>query len=354
MSELIFKDLVSLANSQVYIIAEMSGNHQNSFNKAKDFVNETIKSGADIIKFQVYKPETITFKSNSEDFKVDKKSSWNKYENLYELYEKAHTPWDWIKELVIILNKKKFPWFASPFDKSAVDFLENINCPAYKLASPEITDIGLIDYIAKTKKPIILSTGLASENDLDLAVDTIKENHSQFAILKCTSAYPTPIKDLNLNAITMLKKKYNCPVGFSDHTLGFESAKTAVSLGSTIIEKHFKLDTDTSSIDEHFSARLSDLKNFKADINMIIKSLGKYTLDIEESAFSGLSGRRSLYVVKNILKGESFSFDNVKSIRPSFGLHPKYLNKVVKKKASKNIVAGTRLEEDLIDDFKLQ
>lgn len=351
MSNSIFKNLVDINNSKIYLVAEMSGNHQNSIDKAKDFVYKAIESGADIIKFQVYKPETITFRSNSKDFKVDKDSNWNKYTNLFELYEKAHTPWDWIRQLTTILNEKKFPWFASPFDNTAVDFLEKINCPAYKLASPEITDIGLIEYISKTKKPLILSTGLASEKDLDLAINTIKKIHSDFAILKCTSAYPTPIKDLNLNAIPILRKKYNCVVGFSDHTLGFESAKIAVSLGCTIIEKHFKLNEDTSSIDEHFSAKLSDLQNFKSEINMIQLALGKNTLDIEESAVGGLSGRRSLYVVKDMQKGDIFSMDNVRSIRPSYGLHPKYLKQVLGKKAKQDIVAGMRLDEKLIDNF---
>ena len=352
MSKSIFRKLVNFNNQKVFVIAEMSGNHKNSKAVAKNFIIEAMKNGADIIKFQVYKPETITFKSNNKDFRVDKSSLWNNYNNLFELYSKAYTPWDWIKELATILDKKKFPWFASPFDKTAVDFLESINCKAYKIASPEITDVGLIEYVAKTKKPIIVSTGLADEKDLDLAINTIKKIHSQFAILKCTSAYPTPPEHLNLKAIPELKKIYNCPIGFSDHTIGFDSAKTAVALGATIIEKHFKIDSDKTSIDEHFSAKLSELKNFKTEIDLVLKSLGKKTLKIENSVQGSLNGRRSLYVVKDIKKGEKFSYDNVRSIRPSFGLHPKYLKKIIKKKASKNIKSGSRLKQDLVEDFK--
>lgn len=353
MNNTIFEKLVNLKNKKIYVIAEMSGNHQNSLEVAKMFIHEAIENRADIIKFQVYKPETITFNSNNKDFRVDKDSLWNDYNNLFELYEKAHTPWNWIKELASILDKKKFPWFASPFDKTAVDFLESINCQAYKLASPEITDIGLIEYISKTKKPIVLSTGVATEIDLDLAISTLKKSHSKFAILKCTSAYPTPVSDLNLNAIPALKKKYNCPIGFSDHTIGFDSAKTAIALGSTIIEKHFKIDSDTNSVDEHFSAKLSDLKKFKTEIETIVESLGKSTLEIESSVKGSLSGRRSLYVIKDVQKGEKFTLDNIRSIRPSFGLHPKYLNEVIEKKATKNIKSGSRLEECLIQGFKI-
>ena len=352
MSNSIFKKLVSVNNKKVFVVAEMSGNHKNSKAVAKEFIMEAMENGADIIKFQVYKPETITFDSDNIDFKVDKNSLWNNYDNLFKLYSKAYTPWDWIKELAIILDKKKFPWFASPFDKTAVDFLESINCKAYKIASPEITDVGLIEYAAKTKKPIIVSTGLANEKDLDLAIKTIKKIHSNFAILKCTSAYPTPPGQLNLKAIPFLKGKYGCAVGFSDHTKGYVAAKTAVALGATIIEKHFKLDKDYSSIDSHFSANLSEIPALTNDLNTITECIGNETMEIPKSALASMSGRRSLYVVKDIQAGEYFTKENVRSIRPFYGLHPRYLKQIITKKASVNIKAGTKLTSELVVDFE--
>lgn len=329
----------------------MSGNHQSSLKAAMDFCEKAIGFKADIIKFQVYKPDTITLNSTLEDFKVESNSSWKEYEYLYELYEKAYTPWDWIESLASYLDSVKFPWFASPFDNTSIEFLEKIGCPAYKVASPEITDVGLIETLSITGKPIILSTGVATKIDLDLAVNTIRESHSNFAILKCTSAYPAPNSELNLNAIPKLIENYNCAIGFSDHTIGFDAAKTAVALGATIIEKHFKLDDDKTSIDAHFSANISELPKFKKEIKNIHASLGKNNLDLEKSVQSGINGRRSLYVVKNIKKGERFTVDNVKSIRPAHGLHPKYLKRVLNKTAKQNISAGSRLEKKLISDF---
>lgn len=348
---MVFKELIDPSNSEVSVIAEMSGNHQSSLKSAMQFVEKAIRYEADIIKFQVYKPETITLKSTFKDFRVESESSWNEYKFLYDLYEKAYTPWDWIETLASYLDSVQFPWFASPFDLTAIEFLEKIGCPAYKVASPEITDVGLIETLSTTGKPIILSTGVANKTDLDLAVNTIRKKHCKFAILKCTSAYPAPNCDLNLNAIPKLIENYNCAIGFSDHTIGFDAAKTAVALGATIIEKHFKLDDDKTSIDAHFSANISELPKFKREIKNIRMSLGKNNLAIEKSVKSGLNGRRSLYVVKNIKKGERFTVDNVKSIRPVHGLHPKYLKRVLNKTATQNINAGSRLEKNLISDF---
>ena len=348
---MIFEELIDPLNSEVSVIAEMSGNHQSSLKSAMQFVEEAIRYEADIIKFQVYKPDTITLKSTFEDFRVETNSSWKEYRFLYDLYEKAYTPWDWIETIASYLDSVQFPWFASPFDITAIEFLEKIGCPAYKVASPEITDIGLIETLSTTGKPIILSTGLANKIDLDLAVNTIKKRHCKFAILKCTSAYPAPYSDLNLNAIPKLIENYKCAVGFSDHTIGFDAAKTAVALGATIIEKHFKLDNDQTSIDAHFSANISQLTQFKKEIKNIRSSLGKNNLALENSVKPGLNGRRSLYVVKNIKKGERFTEHNVKSIRPVHGLHPKYLKRVLNKTAKQNINAGSRLEKKLISDF---
>lgn len=351
MKTQLFNRLINSNNKKIAVIAEMSGNHKNSYKGAENFIINAIKSGADIIKFQVYTPDTITIKSSKKDFLVKSKGVWSKHKTLYDLYKKAHTPWKWIEKLVKTLDKKNFPWFASPFDTSAVNFLEKLKCPAYKIASPEITDIGLIEKIASTKKPIILSTGLATLKDIDLAVKTIKKKHSKFAILKCVTSYPTLLKDLNLKGIKLLRKRYRCAVGFSDHTIGDLASKVAVTLGATIIEKHFKLDGDTSSIDSHFSMELSKLYNFKKELNEVNDCLGQENLKIVQSAKKNISGKRSIYVIKNMKKGERFTLKNVKSVRPAFGIHPRYLKKIIGKKAKKNIKIGERLSKLSILNF---
>ena len=353
MKNSLFKKLVRPNNKNISVIVEMSGNHQGSFKGAKKFINSAIRSGADIVKFQVYTPDTITINSSKNDFLVKSKGKWGKYKNLYSLYKKAHTPWSWIERLSKICNKNKVAWFASPFDTSAVDFLEKLNCPAYKIASPEVTDIELIAKVAKTNKPIILSTGLANEDDLNLAVKTIKKNHNKFAILKCTSAYPSPIEDLNLSAINLIKNKYKCAVGFSDHTIGTDASKVAVALGATLIEKHFKIDKDKKSIDTHFSLSLKNLKNFKKELENVALCIGKKTLKITPSVKPNLSGKRSLYVVKDVSNGDFFTSENIRSIRPSYGMHPKYLRSVLGKKAKKNIKAGKKLSQSLISRFTI-
>tara|TARA_B100000989_G_scaffold222150_1_gene169802 strand:- start:11225 stop:12280 length:1056 start_codon:yes stop_codon:yes gene_type:complete len=346
-----FENIMRHENKDVKIIAEMSGNHQGRYEGANKFVKQAIKMGADAIKFQVYTADTITLNSNKKDFVVKTDGVWGKFKTLHNLYDKAHTPWNWIYKLATYLNSKKFPWFASPFDETSVDFLEKLNCKAYKIASPEITDIPLIEKIVKTRKPIILSTGLATLKDLDLAVKTIKKKHKRFAILKCVSSYPNPLKDLNLSSIKLIKEKYNCVVGFSDHTIGDLAAKVAVTQGAKIIEKHFKNDGDKFSIDSHFSMELSKLKQFKSDLNNINIILGKKKLTLSKSAKKNFSGRRSLYISKNIAKGEKFTIDNIKSVRPGFGLHPKHFKKIIGKKVKKNMKFADRVTKKITEKF---
>ena len=353
MNNKFFKNLIDPKNKKIKIIAEMSGNHQGSFRGANKFVHQAIKNGADVIKFQVYKAETITLRSNKKDFLINEKGAWNKFKNLYDLYQEAHTPWNWISKLAKSLNLKKFPWFASPFDSTSVDFLEELNCQAYKIASPEITDIPLIEKIASTKKPIVLSTGLATLEDIDLVVKIIKKKHNNFSILKCISSYPNPIEDLNLRSIKLIQERYKCSVGFSDHTVGDIAAKIAVTQGATIIEKHFKIDNDNTSIDSHFSMGLSNLTKFKKDLNDINIILGKKELKISSSAEKNINIRRSIYVSKKILKGEKFTLENVRSVRPGFGLHPKYLNKILGKKSLKDLMPGDRVNKKYIKNFNL-
>jgi pseudaminic acid synthase len=351
MKKNFFENILNLKNKDVKVIAEMSGNHQGKYKGASRFVKQAIKMGADAIKFQVYTADTITLNSNKKDFRIKSDGVWGKFKTLHDLYDKAHTPWNWIEKLAAYLNANKFPWFASPFDATSVEFLEKLNCQAYKIASPEITDIPLIEKIVKTKKPIILSSGLASLKDLDLVVNTIKKTHKKFAILKCVSSYPNPLEDLNLSSIKLIKEKYNCAVGFSDHTIGNLAAKVAVTQGATIIEKHFKNDGDKFSIDSHFSMELSNLKQFKSDLNNINIILGKKKLILSKSAKKNFSCRRSLYISKNILKGEKLTNDNMKSVRPGFGLHPKYFKKIIGKKIKKNMKFADRVTNKIIEKF---
>ncbi|MDC2976908.1 pseudaminic acid synthase [Prochlorococcus sp. AH-736-E02] len=332
------------------ICVEMSGNHKGNLDSALEFLKLAKFYGADYLKLQVYTPDTITLKSNLPDFRVQAENEWSEYSTLHELYSKAFTPWDWIKKLFEESKKIGITTFASPFDLSAVEFLEKLDCPAYKIASPEITDHNLIRECAKTGKPVILSTGLSSLNDLDQAVSILKANNAEFVILKCVSAYPANLADMNITTISYLKDKYKCNVGLSDHTLGSEAAFAATALGATLIEKHFKIPGDNFSVDSSFSMELSELPNFKKSIHSIYTSLGTPTLDLPSAAKVSFSGRRSIYVVKKLIKGEEFTHENIRSIRPCYGLHPKYLNSIIGKKASKDIEPGTRMDWSLVED----
>lgn len=349
MSNNFFKKIISTKNKRIIVIAEMSGNHQRKFISAKKFIDNAIKYGADVIKFQVYKPETITLNSKKKDFLINASGPWKKYDNLYNLYENAYTPWEWISELAKFLNKKQFPWFASPFDSSSVEFLQKLNCQAYKLASPEITDIPLVEKILSTKKPIIISTGLATLKDIDLVVKTIKKKKIKYAILKCVTSYPSPKQDLNLSSIQFIKNRYKCSVGFSDHSIGDLASKVAVSQGAMIIEKHFKIDSDKTSIDSHFSMKLSSLTKFKKDLKDVKIMLGKNVLKLSPSAKKNINSKRSIYVYKKISKGEKFNTENIRSIRPGFSLHPKYLKNFIGNVSLKNLEPGDRVRLSYID-----
>ena len=346
-----FEQLVNKNSKTVRLCVEMSGNHQGSLDAAKRFVMETPQSSQICLKFQVYTPETITMNSDNPDFLLPTDNDWSEFRSFHELYQQAYTPWEWIEELATICDQRKLPWFASPFDHSAVEFLERIGCQAYKIASPEITDIGLIETVARTGKPVIVSTGLATWDDLDLAIDHIRQHHDRFAILKCTSAYPTPVDELNLLAIPAINKRYGCAVGISDHTVSDTASITAVVLGGTIIEKHFKLDGDEISIDNHFSQDLSSINALLASLNDASKSLGKPNLEITKSAIPSLNGRRSLYFDKELVAGSLIEEDSVRSVRPSFGMHPKHLPSIIGKRILVDVKKGDRVNGDFIEGF---
>lgn len=240
----IFEKMTSPENVEPILIVEMSGNHGGGLKSAEEFIDTAISLKPDVIKFQVYTPDTITLNVKNEDFSVNSETIWAEHNSLYELYSIAHTPWAWIEKLAAKCDAAGQPWFASPFDLSAIEFLEQIGCPAYKIASPEINDVNLIDAISKTKKPVVVSCGLGSEQEIADAITLISRYQNNYALLKCTSAYPAPVSELNLLTIPYLREKFNCPVGFSDHSIGKTAYLVAVALGATIIEKHFKLDDD--------------------------------------------------------------------------------------------------------------
>ena len=334
---------------KTFIIAELSANHNQNFDIALKTIKSAKEAGADAVKIQTYTADTITLDSDKEYFKIKGDNLW-KGKTLHELYQEAFTPWDWQPKLKKMADDLGIILFSSPFDFTAVDFLEKMDVPAYKIASFEITDIPLIKYIALKKKPIIISTGIAELQDIELAVQTCKaEGNNQIALLKCTSSYPAPFEDINLLTIPDMQKRFNTVVGLSDHTLGISVPIAAVSLGARIIEKHFILDKSIGGPDAAFSIEPNEFKQMINSIREVEKSLGRVTYEINEKVKSSRVFARSLFVVKNIKKGEAFTTTNIKSIRPSNGMHPKHYEEILSKKAKANIEKGTPLNWDLVD-----
>ena len=326
------------------IIAEMSGNHNGSLKIALDIVREASKAGADAIKLQTYTAETITLNSKSRDFIIhDKKSLWKK-ERLYNLYKKAHTPWSWHKKIYDLAKKLNLVCFSSPFDETAVDFLEKLNTPFYKIASFEITHLPLIKKVALTKKPMIISTGLASKKEIKEAIKIAKKNGCpEIILLKCTSAYPADIADTNILTIKDLKKSFKCEVGFSDHTLGIGAPLAAISHGAKIIEKHFTISKRDKGVDSAFSMDVRELSLLVTEAKRAYLSLGKVNYKLSSSEKKSKIFRRSIYAKRNIEKGEIFTSHNIKVVRPSYGLSPKYYFKLLGKRSKRQIKKATRI-----------
>ncbi len=326
-------------NEKVMMVAELSANHAGSLEIAIETIKEAKKAGADAIKLQTYTPDTITLNSDREDFLI-KKGLW-KGKKLYELYKEAHTPWEWHEKLFKTAKEEGLICFSSPFDKSAVDFLKEFDPPAFKIASFEITDIPLIKYAAKEKKPILLSTGIADLCDISLAIESVREcQNDEIALLKCTSAYPAPLEDANLNNIPVLKEIFGVTVGLSDHTLTSTSAIVSVALGARIIEKHFIIDKLLNTPDSAFSLDPSEFKETVRKVREAEKVLGERKYTLSEKAKEGRFFARSLYACEDIKKGEKFSEKNIKSVRPSLGLHPKFFEKLIGKEAKEDIKKG--------------
>lgn len=335
--------------NKVFIIAELSANHNQDFNIAIESIKAIKECGADAVKLQTYTADTLTLDSEKDYFKIQQGTIWDGT-TLYKLYQRAYTPWEWQPKLKQLAEELGLIFFSSPFDKSAVDFLEKMNVPAYKIASFEIVDIPLIEYTASKGKPMIISTGIATEEEIQEAVDACKRmNNDQIALLKCTSEYPAPFEDVNLKTIPYLKEKFNTMVGLSDHTLGTSVPVAAVALGASIIEKHFIIDKKIGGPDSSFSLEPLEFKKMVDEIRVVEKALGQSKIELTEKIKKSRKFSRSLFAVTDIKAGEIFTEENIKSIRPSDGLPPKFFNEIIGKKAKKNIEKGTPLDWSLID-----
>lgn len=336
-------DHVISQDSTTYIVAEMSANHNMDFNRAKKIIDAAAKAGANAVKIQTYTPDTITIDCNGECFLAQSKL-WEGM-TLYELYKNAYTPWEWQKELMEYTNNKGMDFFSSPFDLTAVDFLETLNVPAYKVSSYEINDIPLIRKIAETKKPIIFSTGIAYIEDIDLAIRTCRAaGNEQIILLKCVSAYPVSFEEMNLKVIPNMSQAFECLTGLSDHSLGSEAAIAAVTLGARVVEKHLTLRRSDGGPDSSFSMEPEEFEAMIKQIRNVEKALGKVTYQLSDKLAESRTGMRSLFVVEDIETGDAFTSENVKSIRPGNGMHTKHYEDIIGQTAKCNIKKGTPME----------
>lgn len=332
----------------VFVIAEMSANHNQDLAKAEAILRMVKDAGADAVKLQTYTPDTLTIDCDNEHFRI-KGTLWQG-RLLYDLYGEAFTPWEWQPRLKAIADDLGLLLFSSPFDATAVDFLEGMGVPAYKVASFEIVDMPLLKKIASTRKPVIVSTGMASLSEIDEAVRALRDGGSgEIALLKCTSAYPAPYSEMNLRTIPHLGQIFGVPAGLSDHTLGIEVPVAAVALGACIVEKHVTLSRSDGGPDSAFSLEPQELKAMVMAIRSIEKALGGVNFELTSKERSSLVFRRSLFVVEDIAAGECFTEKNVRSIRPGTGLHTRYLDVVLGKHAERDIARGTPLSWDLVN-----
>lgn len=341
-----------IINEGIFIVAELSANHAGSIDVAVEAIKAAKRAGANAIKLQTYTPDTITIDSKKNDFKLTQGTIWDG-QYLYDLYKEAYTPWEWHKELFRIAKEEGLICFSSPFDNTAVDLLEELNNPIYKIASFEITDIPLIEYIASKGKPMILSTGIATQHDINLALMTIRsQGVNEIGLLKCTSSYPAPLNEANLIMIQDFKMRFNVIPGLSDHTLGVTAPLVAVSLGAKIIEKHFTIDKSIGGPDVSFSLDEKEFTDMVKAVREAEKVIGKIDYELTDKQIKGRDFSRSLYIVKNVRKGEKLTKNNIKSIRPGFGLHPKYYESVLGKTFKNDYTKGTRLENNLLEEWE--
>lgn len=335
-------------SNPVWIIAELSANHNQDFDQAVQLIKAAKEAGADAIKLQTYTPDTMTIDCDNEYFRIGKGTIWEG-KNLYELYKEAYTPWEWQPKLKEIANDLGMDLFSTPFDKTAVDFLQKMDVPAYKIASFELVDIPLIQYVAKTGKPIIMSTGMATLAEIDQAVTAAREaGCKDLALLKCTSAYSADPADMNLRTIPHMAEAFGVSVGLSDHTLGISVPVAAVALGACIIEKHLTLSRNILGPDSSFSLEPQEFKEMVNAIRTAEKALGKVSYEITEKEKASRAFRKSLFVVKDVKEGKEFTEENVRSIRPGDGLSPKYLKDVFGKRSTLSVKRGTPLKWNML------
>jgi pseudaminic acid synthase len=333
----------------VYVIAELSANHNQSFDQAVRIVHAAKDAGADAVKLQTYTADTITLRSDKECFRIAGGTIWDG-RTLHDLYQEAFTPWEWQPKLKAVADDLGMHLFSSAFDESAVDFLEAMNVPAHKVASFELVDIGLIRKMARTGKPMIMSTGMASKDEISEAVEAARgAGATQIALLKCTSAYPAPPEDANLFTIPELARRFGCPVGLSDHTLGVAVPVAAAALGACIIEKHICLQRSDGGPDSAFSLEPAEFKAMVDAVRTAERALGLISFTCGPRESNSRKFRRSLFVVEDVKKGESFTKQNLRSIRPADGLHPRHLDEILGKRAASDVERGTPLSWELVE-----
>ncbi|MFH2143398.1 MAG: pseudaminic acid synthase [Bacteroidota bacterium] len=341
------------AQNNVLIIAELSANHNQDIKVAIDSIKAAKFAGADAIKIQTYTADTLTIDCDNEYFRIKGGTLWDG-KTLYQLYKEAYTPWEWQQQLKEYAESLGLIFFSTPFDKTAVDFLEQMNVQLYKISSFEITDTSLIEYTASKGKPMIISTGIATLDEIeDALIACRKVGNNQITLLKCTSQYPAPIDEANLLTIPDMKKRFGVDVGLSDHTIGDIASITAVALGASVVEKHFILNRNIGGPDACFSMEPKEFKIMVESIRKVEKALGKAVYEISDKAEKSRIFSRSLFVVKKIKKGDTFTSENIRSIRPGHGLKPKYLNQIIGKKATKNIDFGTPLLISMVQGLNL-
>ena len=343
-----FGERLAAQNAPAYLIAEVSANHNQDILRAEAIIRAAASSGADAVKLQTYTADTLTIPCDNDYFRIQG-TLWDG-RTLHDLYQEAHTPWEWHPRLKALANDLGMDCFSTPFDHTAVDFLESIGMPLNKVASFEIVDIPLLKKIAQTGKPVIMSTGMATLGEIDEAVRTLRDNGAKdLVLLKCTSSYPAPVEEANLRTIPHLAEMFGCPAGLSDHTMGGAVAIAAVSMGAKVIEKHFTLSRADGGPDSAFSMEPDEFRRMVDDIRIVEKALGQVSYNRTKAEEGSVVFRRSLFVVKDIKKGEAFTSANMRSIRPGHGLHTRHYEEILGRIARANIKAGTPLAWNLLE-----
>lgn len=334
---------------RTYIVAEVSANHLQDYDRAEAIIKAAKEAGADAVKLQTYTPDTITLDCDNDYFQITQGTIWDGT-TLHKLYETAYTPWEWQPRLMRYANGLGLDCFSSPFDETAVDFMQEMDMPAYKVASFEINDIPLIRKIARIGKPVIFATGIAYLEDIERALRVCREEgNEQIVLLKCTSAYPSPYEDMNLKVIPNMAEVFDCITGLSDHSMGTAAAVASVALGGKMIEKHLTLSREDGGPDGAFSMEPAEFKRMVEDVRIVEKALGKVTYELTQKQKNSREDSRSLFVVKDIRAGEELTKDNVRSIRPAFGMHTMYYEEILGRRACKDIARGTPLSWEHVE-----